>query len=99
MGLSSGVLALLELENGPDFEASSHGSNKIGQRADVHVSSTLDFRNGRLVYAEEFRQVLLRQETRRAQLVKRHLLDDLFRLRLGLGMGLRRHLGLKVFEV
>ena len=107
MGLSFGVLGLLELtdsnsavrEDGPDFHVSTHRSDKIGERADVHVSSALDFGNGRLVYAQDFPKVLLRQETSRAQLVKRHLLDDLCGLRLGLGMGLWRHLALKLFEV
>ena len=66
-GLSFGVLGLLELsdsnsavwENGPDFQASTHRSDKIGQRADVHVSSALDFGNGGLVYAQDFRKVFL----------------------------------------
>ncbi len=107
MGLSFGVLGLLKLsdrnnavrEDSPDFEVSTHGSNKIGQRADVHISSALDFGNGGLVYAQEFRKVLLRQETGRAQLVKRYLPDDLSGLHLCLGMRLWRHLGLKLFEV
>src|SRR5438552_4037441 len=105
MSLSFGVLGLLELgdrnsavrENSPDFEVSTHGFNKIGECADVHVSSALDFGNGRLVDAQNFPKVLLRQETSRAQLVKRHLPDDLFGLRLCLGMRLRRHLALKLF--
>src|SRR3989442_13529201 len=71
IGASFGFLRLLELcdrnnavrEDGPDFQASTHGSDKIGQRTDVHVSSALDFRNGGLVYAQDFRKVLLRQET------------------------------------
>ena len=72
---SFGVLVLLELsdrnnavrKDSPDFQVSTHRSDKIGQRADVHVSSALDFGNGGLVYAQDFRKVLLGQETSRAQ--------------------------------
>src|SRR5438876_7415067 len=85
-------------KNRPNLKCATHRFDEVGQRADVHVCSSFEFRHRSLAYTENPGEMLLCQITSCAEFVQGHLFNHLLSFCFASGAGCWRHLCLKFFE-